>query len=81
MEIGAKMKYSTEYLFDNPRVIYEPELTMLCKARIRDARSLLKKLSRLRDTLPLGDKKNALVERYQAVEKALRLWEDLLSEE
>ena len=75
------MKHSTEYLFDNPRSVYEPELTMLCKARIRDARSLLKKLSKLRDTLPLGDEKDALIERYKTVEKALRHWEEIESEE
>ena len=75
------MNHSTDYLFDNPRYVYEPELTMLCKARIRDARSLLKKLSRLRDTLPLGEEKDALIERYQAVEKALRHWESINEEE
>jgi hypothetical protein len=75
------MKYRTEYLFDNPRAVYEPELSMLCKARIRDARYLLKKLSKLRDTLPSGEERDALMERYQAVEEALRRWETISEEE
>ena len=75
------LKHSTEYLFDNPRAVYEPELTMLCNARIRDARALLRKLSKLRDSTPIGPKKDKLIERYQAVEKAKNLWTDLLEEE
>jgi hypothetical protein len=75
------MKHSTQYLFDKPRATYEPALTMVCKAKIRDANILLNKLVTIRDTLPLGKEKDALVERYKEVVKARQLWEDLLHEE
>ncbi len=70
----------TEYLFDNPRQVYEPELTMLATKRIADAKKLLKKLAKLRDSASEKELV-ALVYRYQKVEKAIRVWESIMEVE
>ena len=63
----------TEYLFDNPRQVYEPALTMLATKRIADAKKLLKKLAKLRNDAS-EEELVALVHRYQKVEKAIQTW-------
>ena len=69
---------TTNYLFDKDRSVYEPHITTLASRRIVDATILMKKLSKQRETV---DDVDALIERYQAVEKAKIFWENILEEE
>lgn len=75
---------STKYLFDKPRSEYEPELTILAKKRIKDAKELIKKLAKNRDELmeilPEEDQKK-YIKRYKEVEKSLNWWRNILEEE
>ena len=67
----------TEYLFGREREAYEPHITIVAARRISDAKGLLKKLSKERDTT---DNPEALLERYQAVEHALLHWQNIKDE-
>ncbi len=69
------MKNTTEYLFDRPAETYEPHLTILASRRVADATVLLSKLAGLRETTAPEDM-DALIERYQAVEKAKLWWQE-----
>ena len=75
------MKYSTEYLFGKPRMRYEPCLTELATMRIEDGKELLKQLSMQRASCPNGSPEmDELLERYQAVEIAVKHWKKILKE-
>ena len=71
------MKHSSEYLFGRNRDAYEPCLTVLASRRLVDAKILLKQLSKERDTT---DDIEALIQRYQDVERAIEHWTDILEE-
>ena len=73
------MKHSTEYLFDKPRSEYEPELTMLATKRVKDGRTLLKKLSKDKNTAPSLEIP-FLQARYLATEEAIAHWQKILEE-
>lgn len=76
------MKHTTEYLFDKPRSEYEPELTRLATKRVKDAKSLLKTLAAAKNNRYVRpDIMEEIIERYQAVEKALDWWRKILEEE
>lgn len=66
------MKYSTHFLFDQPRSRYEPWLTILANKRIADGQALLKKLAKT--------KKQSDIPRYEAVEKSVNWWKEILDE-
>ncbi len=69
-------KDSTQYLFNYPRSRYEPEISYLAELRITDAKKLLKELSRRKDEIDINSPEmTALIERFQAVEKAIKHWE------
>ena len=74
------MRHSTEYLFGKPRSAYEPHLSLLAKRKIIDAKFVLQEISKSKDTVP-KEEIPALIERYQAVEKAKEHWEAILLEE
>ena len=63
---------TTEYLFGCSKAEFEPEITILAQRRIHFARELLKKLAKT--------KREEDIERYQAVEKAIKFWEEVLNE-
>jgi len=71
---------STIYLFDKPRETYEPMITILASRRIADATILLAKIARLKDEAT-SDELDALIKRYQAVEKSKAFWQSILLEE
>lgn len=73
------MKHSTQYLFDVPRSMYEPELTLLATRKIVDGRKLLKKIARLKNYKCYDIDK--LMDRYEATQKAVVHWVDQLEEE
>ena len=73
------MRHSTEYLFGKPRSVYEPHLSLLAKRKIIDAKFVLQEISKSKDTVP-KEEIPALIERYQAVEKAKEHWEAILEE-
>ena len=73
------MRHSTEYLFGKPRNAYEPHLSLLAKRKIIDAKFVLQEISKSKDTVP-KEEIPALIERYQAVEKAKEHWEAILEE-
>ena len=68
----------TEYLFGKHKDSYQPHLTLVASRRIVDAQILMKKLSKQKETT---DDVEALIERYQAVAKAKKFWEEILAEE
>lgn len=71
----------TDYLFDQPRSKYEPEITELATKRVADAKTLLAKLSRDKNGDLSHEEMDAIIQRYIQVADAKRFWEGILNEE
>ena len=67
----------TEYLFGNPKEVYEPCLSMLVEQRLRDARAVLRDIAIHRQKVNTQEEMDALILRYKKVEEAIRVWEKI----
>ena len=67
----------TEYLFGNPKEVYEPCLSMLVKQRLRDARVVLYEIAKEKLTPKTEEEMDALILRYKKVEEAIDTWEKI----
>ena len=71
--------HSTQYLFDKEPSDY-PEQKPLAKRKIADAKALLKKLSMQKNYMSTQHEIDVIIERYQAVEDAVKHWTKILNE-
>ena len=67
----------TEYLFGNPKEVYEPCLSILVKQRLRDARAVLYEIAKEKLTPKTEEEMDALILRYKKVEDAIETWEKI----
>ena len=67
----------TEYLFGNPKEVYEPCLSMLVEQRLRDARAVLRDIALQRQKVNTQEEMDALILRYKKVEEAIRVWSSI----
>lgn len=71
---------TTLQLFGKPKSHYEPETTILATKRIDDGLNLLKILSSTKHLVPDEFIKDH-INTYQATEKAIKHWREILEEE